>query len=513
MVRLDELNYIPDSGLWEKDSRLFIKSEFDPLLPCLIEICADNWTTSWKGQAYSIPWSNYSLPPDILKPIKEITLKKIMSGVVAATHLSQISQMLANLEKDWPSHCGDYSKLGIAEFSDIWDGLPAHSRSTFRQILNELASSGKYESLRSLAIRTKQWKARSNVKTLKGVLGWNPQSGALTSAEMELLRDGLAQFEDQSDKDHCIRLLCLVMLELVKRTQQYLSIKADGLKLIESNGISEYFLEIPKAKNQTGTQPDLWPISATLAKEIQIFSRRPEVKALQRAHNRIFLWKSQQLFDHGQISSSNAESAIRDHIKKLNIISPRTSKRLHVTPYRLRHTGATHMAMQGVSMQVIQHILEHDDSTSAQAYIDAIGSDLVPAIERADRKLGDLFKELNNAFFKGKVTTDLTNSRVYIPIFSVNPMPVGSCGRDPLKLGQCKKNPFVACYNGCKDFLAWRDADHFKALAFVENELKRWSEAEGQNARSKAIKDFEQLHHAITQVISQVEEGNADASA
>jgi len=179
----------------------------------------------------------------------------------------------------------------------------------------------------------------------------------------------------------------------------------------------------------------------------------------------------------------------------------------------LRHSVATRMVAQGVSREVIMQILEHDDITSAQAYIDAIGSDLIPVIERADRKLGDLFKELNDIFFKGRIVHELKQEKVFIPIFNANPMPIGSCGKDTIKQGGCKKQPFHACYNGCPDFLAWAEAGHIKALTYVENELERWSQAEGHNSRSKAIKDFEQLHHAINEVIHQIEGGVLDVDA
>jgi hypothetical protein len=234
---------------------------------------------------------------------------------------------------------------------------------------------------------------------------------------------------------------------------------------------------------------------------------------LQHRYDRLIVWESVSLIEREQLSSPIVKSQIKAYVLGLDIISPRTGKPLHITPYRLRHTSATRMAMQGVSRDVIQNILEHDDSTSADAYIDAVGTELVPAIERADRNLGGLFKGLNDIFFKGKVTKELKNEKVFIPIFNANPMPIGSCGLDSSKHGTCKKQPFTACYDGCPSFLAWRDADHTKSLQYVERELERWNSAEGHNARSKAMKDFERLHHAISEVISQIGEGDINATA
>ena len=48
-----------------------------------------------------------------------------------------------------------------------------------------------------------------------------------------------------------------------------------------------------------------------------------------------------------------------------------------------------------------------------RAYIDAVASELLPAIERADRALGGLFAGLNAAFFQGVVVPALGEKDVY----------------------------------------------------------------------------------------------------
>ena len=75
------------------------------------------------------------------------------------------------------------------------------------------------------------------------------------------------------------------MLELVKRPQQLLSIKADALISVVNNDITEYFIEVPKAKAQTGLAPDLWSISKPLAEEFNVFNNRPKIKQLQQKYN------------------------------------------------------------------------------------------------------------------------------------------------------------------------------------------------------------------------------------
>jgi integrase len=506
--------YRPDLDLWvDSNNRLFIKNEFDRHNPCFIDVTSQIWRAIWKGRVFELNWNNITLPDQIIEAVKFVFSLKLKSGRVAATHIGGIKSMLKRLQKNWPSECRSFSTFDISVFIKVWDGLTSHNKQLFRQIFKEISDTGKFGADARLVLIINKWKIRNNEKTLRHVLAWNPDSGSLTSAEFELVIDALKKTPGyENAKNMAIRILCLILIETVKRPQQILSIKTEDLKIIENKGITGYFLEIPKSKFQTGAPPELWPISTGLAEQIVLFSRRASVSLLQSKYNRLIVWKCTSLAEYGQLDALIAKNEILAYINKLNIISPRTNKLLHITPYRFRHTGATRMAMQGVSRDVIQHILEHDNCTSAQAYIDAIGSDLVPAIERADRNLGDLFKGLNEIFFKGKVTQKLEGEKVFIPIFNSNPMPVGSCSLDAIKHGPCKKQPFTACYDGCPSFLAWKEADHRKALQYVESELERWSAAEGHNARSKAIKDFERLHHAISEVISQIEKEELHAS-
>ena len=504
------MRYNAESDLWVNSEGIsFIKNEFDIRNPCFIELKDDIWQVGWMGRVSAINWGDVQLPDDIKAPIKIQVEAKLKSSKVAASYVRVIELLMRRLSEFWPKQCDSFRKFGLNECVYIWERLTSHNRSTFRQIITELAYSGNDLVDSNIVVRIRQWNARSNVKTLRYVLDWHPELGALTSAELELFRSRVSKVvpEIESDKDHAVRLLCWTLLELVKRPQQLLSIKADALISVVNNGITEYFIEVPKAKAQTGLAPDLWSISKPLAEEFNVFNNRPKIKQLQQKYNRLIIWDASFMELADQISSHNACSAVRYFTKRLNIVSPRTKKILHVTLYRLRHSVATRMVAQGVSREVIMQILEHDDITSAQAYIDAIGSDLVPAIERADRKLGGLFKGFNDIYFEGEIVHDLGKAKIFIPIFNANPMPIGSCSKDTIKQDRCKKQPFVACYNGCPDFLAWAEADHLKALTYVENEFEHWSQAEGHNGRSKAIKDFEQLHHAINEVIHQIEGG------
>jgi integrase len=402
-----------------------------------------------------------------------------------------------------------FSEIGASALLRVWGIMSSHARSTFRSLYTELAEQGRAGADFALAKQMRRWKAREDTQTLRRVIEWDAENGAFTSAEWELIR-GLLNRADpaESDADCAARIFGRVLNETLKRPIQVLSMKRDALWVAPSG--REFFLRIPKAKGQVGERPESWQITSELAEAIQAYSRRPEIHALQQRFDRLMVMPSaheQELdwMDHGQVAVAFANTRLQEWAKKQGIISPRTNEDVKLSPYRIRHTGATAMAIQGVPRDEIQEVLEHDSPYSADAYIQAVGSDLMPALERAtDRGVGKVFSELNNIyFFKGAIVDTVGRRPIHVPIVVesvAQPAVVGSCGKN----GSCKKHPFWACYNGCPMFLAWRDGPHEKSLAFVESELKRWSEVEGGKERSKLGKDFDRVGAAIREVIDQI---------
>lgn len=190
-------------------------------------------------------------------------------------------------------------------------------------------------------------------------------------------------------------------------------------------------------------------------------------------------------------------------VRSLSIVSARTGAPLKLSPRRIRHTGATHLAMQGYSIDLIQDVLEHDSDTSSRYYIDAVGAEYLPVFEKADRNLGGRFSMLRDAWFKGKIVApeEAPNRPIIVPDSS-SPAVVGACGRG----GLCPLHPLFSCYS-CEHFLAFRNADHQKVLSFVDAEYTRWRAVETSASRSKAIKDFDRIAAGVREVIELIEEG------
>lgn len=498
------LKYLPDIDLYEDDAgNRFIKNEFMPETPVFITVAGNVWEASYKGIQHRCV---FSVLPDALRDDAKAYLRhKLKSNSPA--YLSKFHQANRSFARLLPTDVRRYEDVTIDDWLEIWEETPSDYRSVYREFYTWLSMRSDSEPFHQLAAELRLWKARNNTRSLRRVLDWDPKYGAFTSDESEVLLRLLQSSPRVDDaRGHAIRLFGWILFETLKRPSQVLGMRATALKTISNNGIEEFFLEIPKAKAQSAEDAGYWRITNELADEINRFSRRSEIARLQQSHDRLLVWPNGGLGEHGEISSLTAGQGLFAWVNAQGLLSPRTGRPMHVRPYRIRNTGGTRLAMQGFSIDEIMDVLEHDSRYSCQAYIDAVGADLIPAIEKADRKLGSLFVNLANLFFNGKVVDKLDADKgIYVPDFSHGPALVGSCGRNVSVEGRCAHHPFHRCYDGCPQFMAWRDGDHNRALKYAESELLRWNESDGHKERNKNIKDFERLYSAIVEVKRQID--------
>lgn len=503
-----------ETGLWESaNGRCFVRCEFNPDEPVWIDVTGSSWAAAYAGQTHILNWAKLGLADAVAVPLQRLIQarlkKRSPSYLEAADHgLSRLCEAAATRMVNFQ---GGFAEISASSWLKVWGIMNGNARSFFRSVYAELADRGEAGADFAVAKQMESWKAREDTQTLRRVMEWDAESGAFTSAEWELIRGVLDRADSaESDADCATRIFGRVLNETLKRPIQVLSMKRDALWVAPSR--REFFLRIPRAKGQTGERAESWQITIALAEQIQSYSRRPEIQALQQRFDRLIVippsrGESLEWMEHGQVPVWCAKARLQGWAKRQGIISPRTDKEVNLASYRIRHTGATAMAIQGVPRDEIQEILEQDSPYSADAYIQAVGSDLMPALERAtDRGVGQVFSELHRIyFFKGAIVDTVGRRPIHIPIVVENvaqPAVVGSCG----KAGACKKHPFWSCYNGCPKFLAWRNGPHEKSLEFVESELKRWSDVEGGKERSKLGKDFDRVGAAIHEVIDQIEQ-------
>lgn len=505
-----------ETGLFEsEDGRQFVRCEFNPEEPVLIDVSGNQWTATYAGQFIELDWSKLKLSEVVEVPLRRVILRRLKTN--APTYLRQIQAALEELTKSAARQgvsikCG-FGKLSASNWLGIWDNLGSHARSLIRSIYQELAEMDSAGADFAMGKELARWKARDEVQVLRVVTEWNAESGSFTSSEWELVRKALKQDDGaENDRDCATRIFGWVLNETLKRSIQILSMKRDALWSAPSE--REFFLRVPKVKGQAGEGASSWQITEALAASIRAYCQRPSIRELQIRFDRLIVMpradgEDAKWMTRGQVDVVVAKARLKTWIERQGVTSPRTSRLIHLTPYRIRHTGATSMALQGVPRDQIQEVLEHDSPASADAYIQAAASELMPALERAtDRGVGTIFSELRNVyFFKGTVVDNVQRRPIHIPVAEdgiAAPAVVGSCG----KAGVCTKHPFWACYNGCPRFLAWRDGPHRRSLEYVESELARWSRAEGGKERTKLHKDFDQVGAAIREVIGQIEQSS-----
>jgi hypothetical protein len=159
------------------------------------------------------------------------------------------------------------------------------------------------------------------------------------------------------------------------------------------------------------------------------------------------------------------------------------------------------LAFKGTPREIIQEILEHDSPESANAYIDATHTEIAKAINKVDRNIGNIFRELNDAYFRGTISTRLNTRKIMMPNNS-QALILGSCKRDLKSDGHCSRHPFLQCYGGCPNFQAWRLGDHRKALQYVDQEIRRMKKMHLRN--DDLMGQLIQSRNAIREVLKSI---------
>lgn len=486
---------IDSDGVYRDEcGRRYVRCMADKRNPFFIDVSTFRIEAEWKRQKYWVDLSIFKLPVSLLSAVKEYVVFKL--GVGTPRLLLIVRNNMRYLESVWCDDWVDFSDLSLGMLFKLIVGGRVGEVDEFRRIYkycaaNSLAGADEIHALEISSIKIQL------SKDSRAILEWDQTRGAMTSAEQELVRRAMVFGKDaESISDYTSRLFTWISFETLKRPGQISEMTADSLWVPDPNAENiEYFLRIPKAKAQIGQEPELWPITERLAKEIKNYSSVPKIGEAQQNSERLLVTlRKGKKFSLGRMMT---RWCVRQ-----GIISPRTNDLLVLTPYRIRHSGATQMAAQGASSDELQYILEHDSITAAKAYIDCLASEFCPLLERVNRKLGGVFTELNGIFFSGGIGDKSVGYPVLIPTINA-PAAVGSCSKN----GMCGQHPFFNCYNGCRYFIAWRDADHEKSLKYLENEFARWGAAEGGKDRSKVLKDLERVYQAVKDVIHRIENG------
>lgn len=501
MSRPANLMYDADTGLFSgPGGEQYVECRFDNRQPVLIRVDLATWQVKHSGQSLRLAWNEYDLPTEVLFALREAVVLKLAKA--APSYVSMVKNLLHHLEILWSQYWlfkhKSFATLGLQTSLRILESLPASAASTFRELYRVLAVRQR------LGCTVQVQKAMSAIRLARGkpkvftdVLRWDPDRGALTTAELEFFRTHLVMRDpSETDHDHFVRVYLRTAVAVGKRAAQLLNAPADALRTFPNDPRFQKFIIIPGAKRQKNENAGSWPISDDLFDDLSAFAARPEVERAQRKFGYFFVTPlTKQSRADGPRHIGNVQTLIKTWIYHKGVVSPRTGEIMKVTTTRLRHTVATQMAKKGYAKADIQAMLEHSSDSAAMAYLDAVGNDMTPALELVDSALGGAFSNLRDAFFKGKVI-DRPSGKVSKPVLRPDPQNisvVGQCGAT----GSCPKHPFFSCYNGCPYFLRFRDTDEDANRTFIEKEYQRWRRSEASATNSKAMDDFARIDRAM----------------
>jgi len=470
--------------------------------PVYLRVAGDVWRARYQGTTLHIDWSEVGLPDVLKSELKDATMHRLRSQ--SPRLLGETRSLASALPKTDHANRGINRSLGEWSAGELTACMlslkETHSRSAgsaFRKCYRTLvqmglagATSTKLEQLEHVRMSGRE--ALTNVRT------WDPRKGALTTAELEVLRlNLLPQLSPETDTEHFARVLLRTLTVLGRRPSQILAVAADGVARLKPDHRIPAVIWFPGAKSQRNDPPRPYDVPDDLYDDLMALAARPRIKSAQQSFGYFFVTPEvTQTRMAGPRSAANIMEGLHDWIAKRGIISPRTGKPLHITPTRLRHTVATQLARKGWSKEDIQEFLEHQGDSAVLAYLDAVGNDMAPALERADRALGGLFTDITNTF-QGKVVSRPAG-KIEKPILIPDPKNraiVGQCGMS----GTCPKSPFAACLNGCPHFLFFKDADVDAMRAHIHAEHERWRRAEGNAQRTRVQDDFARMDAGLTE--------------
>jgi len=212
------------------------------------------------------------------------------------------------------------------------------------------------------------------------------------------------------------------------------------------------------------------------------------------------------------LTDSHPEWAIDAATKRFataaDLISPRTGKKLHLSPRRFRTTLATHMAEEGASKYQIAEILDHSDLNNVKVYVEVastITDHVAAATDTAlqplvNRFLGRVIDAIESQAFEGRPNQVIPSIVPHLPLPALNTGGVGLCGRDVRENGLCRLFPPLSCYM-CPSFAALRDGPHHDLL----EALTAYMQAIAERADQRIIRQLEDICLAIRDVLQQIE--------
>ena len=283
--------------------------------------------------------------------------------------------------------------------------------------------------------------------------------GPFSPDELLLISRAVSQGQG-ADQD---RAVVMLHLELGHNPNASVRLRNKDFVRYETKSAVAYQVEVPRVKKRTSRrETKSRPISAVLGRLLE---------GLQRggSDTPLLHW----------LLPTNPESAInhamRRFAQEVNLISPRTQRRLVINPRRFRFSIATHMAEEGASVFHIAEVLDHSDTQNVRVYIETVSSIADPVAKATDEVLAPLVRRFQGTIIEATGSPGLAglpNQVIppispHIGIAHLNAGGIGMCGRDVRKDGLCRLLPPLSCYL-CPSFAALRGGPHREMLTSIE---------------------------------------------
>ncbi len=203
------------------------------------------------------------------------------------------------------------------------------------------------------------------------------------------------------------------------------------------------------------------------------------------------------------VTAQSFTRLLKQFSKRMNLVSPRTMRPLHISSRRLRYTFATTMVQLGVSRRVLAAMLDHSDTQHVQVYYALKGRQLTSILDRAAAlRIGPLMKLFRGTMVPSAASavngSDPAKSIRFVgDISAITPVEIGACGQDRL----CALDPTFSCYL-CPKFQPYVEADHQAVL----NELLAGRADRQARYGSRLSIQLDDVIYAVGQVIREVEE-------
>jgi integrase len=333
----------------------------------------------------------------------------------------------------------------------------------------------------------------------QAVMSRDPNTGPLDDHEYFLVRQAVKEGKGRLIE----RIPIMLLLETGARSAQLIMLEEQDFQVIRGDdGQSFYSLTVPRAKQRIAGAPEKKQrrISPALGEAIEqlieenhrIFGDRGPQMPLLCSDQKPKLLTEPMKDRYGlYLRSLHFLKLVRGYPLQAQIVSPRTSLLLHLTPRRLRYTFGTRLAEQGAPAQMIAEMLDHSTLNHVSIYVKSTGA----FVDRLNAALGgnDLYTAVIDRFL-GKLTTraEQEDPRRIIPGLTPTRKSLGGigiCGLDSL----CSLYPPLSCYV-CPKFHAWTDGPH--------EEMLRELEAYVQQLTARSGNPSDRIPHQLQNVIA-----------